>query len=127
MTGDSLLRARIGSVLDGLERCQLENGGGWIWAVPPAFLRRLADGRPVWAPQYAMHKTLMGLVDVHSDLGDERALRLARNATTPILEWARGFDDDAFQTILEVETGGMIEVWADLFALTGDSIYLELL
>lgn len=127
VTGDRLLRARIDSVLDGLERCQRENGGGWIWAIPPAFLRRLAEGRPVWAPQYAMHKTLMGLVDVHRDLGDERALQLARNATVPILEWARGFDDDAFQTILEVETGGMLEVWADLLSATGDEIYLELL
>jgi DUF1680 family protein len=127
VTGDRLLRARIDSVLDGLERCQQENGGGWIWAVPPAFLRRLAEGRPVWAPQYAMHKTLMGLVDVHRDLGDERALRLAQNATIPILEWARGFDDAAFQTLLEVETGGMLEVWADLLAATGDDIYRELL
>lgn len=127
VTGDRLLRARIDSVLDGLERCQRENGGGWIWAIPPAFLRRLAEGRPVWAPQYAMHKTLMGLVDVHRDLGDERALQLARDATTPILEWARGIDEDAFQTILEVETGGMLEVWADLLAATGDELYSELL
>ncbi|TFD87060.1 hypothetical protein E3T61_14470 [Cryobacterium lactosi] len=127
VTGDRLLRARIDSVLDGLERCQQENGGGWIWAIPPAFLRRLAEGRAVWAPQYAMHKTLMGLVDVHRDLGDDRALQLARNASIPILEWVRGIDDDAFQTILEVETGGMLEVWADLLAATGDDIYRELL
>jgi DUF1680 family protein len=127
VTGDRVLRARIDSVLDGLERCQLENGGGWIWAIPPAFLRRLADGRPVWAPQYSLHKTLMGLVDVHRDLGDERALLLARRATTPILDWVRSIDADAFQTVLEVETGGMIEVWADLLHATGDDIYRELL
>ncbi|WP_108251453.1 beta-L-arabinofuranosidase domain-containing protein [Planctomonas deserti] len=126
-TGDALLRARIGTVLDGLERCQLENGNGWIWAIPPTFLRRLAEGLPVWAPQYAMHKTLMGLVDVHRDLVDERALQLARAATAPILDWVRGFDDDSFQKILEVETGGMLEVWADLLAATGDPVYSELL
>jgi uncharacterized protein len=127
VTGDALLRARIESVLDGLERCQLENGNGWIWAIPPTFLRRLAEGRPVWAPQYTMHKTLMGLVDVHRDLADARALRLARAATAPILEWVRGFDDEAFQVILEVETGGMLEVWADLLDATGDGVYSELL
>lgn len=127
VTGDALLRARIESVLDGLEQCQQESDGAWIWAVPPSFLRRLAEGRDVWAPQYGMHKTLMGLLDVHRDLGDERALRLAHQATQPILEWVRGFDDDAFQTILEVETGGMLEVWADLLAATGDAVYTELL
>lgn len=127
VTGDALLRARIDSVLDGLERCQEANGGGWIWAIPRTYLDRLAAGRPIWAPQYAMHKLLMGLVDLHLDLGDERALRMAREATVPLLEWVRGFDDAQFQTILEVETGGMLEVWADLLAVTGDAIYSELL
>ncbi|WP_181074982.1 beta-L-arabinofuranosidase domain-containing protein [Rathayibacter sp. AY1A1] len=127
VTGDPLLRVRIDSVLDGLERCQEENGGGWIWAIPRGYLDRLATGRPVWAPQYAMHKLLMGLVDLHLDLGDERALRMARAATVPLLEWVRGFDDAAFQEILEVETGGMLEVWADLLAITGDPVYTELL
>lgn len=126
-TGDPLLRARLDAVLDGLERCQLENGGEWIWAIPPSFLRRLGEGLPVWAPQYNMHKTLMGLVDVYRDLGDERALRLARRATEQLLEWARGFEADDFQRILEVETGGMLEVWADLLDATGDPIYTELL
>ncbi|PPF22145.1 hypothetical protein C5B95_03650 [Rathayibacter sp. AY1A7] len=127
VTGDPLLRVRIDSVLDGLERCQEENGGGWIWAIPRGYLDRLATGRPVWAPQYAMHKLLMGLVDLHLDLGDERALRMARAATVPLLEWVRGFDDAAFQEILEVETGGMLEVWADLLAITGDPVYTEML
>lgn len=127
VTGDALLRARIDSVLDGLERCQEENGGGWIWAIPRGYLDRLATGRPIWAPQYAMHKLLMGLVDLHRDLGDERALRMAREATTPLLEWVRGFDDAQFQRILEVETGGMLEVWADLLEATGDPVYSELL
>ncbi|KQQ03366.1 MULTISPECIES: beta-L-arabinofuranosidase domain-containing protein [unclassified Rathayibacter] len=127
VTGDALLRARLDSVLDGLERCQEANGGGWIWAIPRTFLDRLAAGRPIWAPQYDMHKTLMGLVDVHRDLGDERALRMAVAATAPLLEWVRGFDDDAFQVILDVETGGMLEVWADLLEATGDPVYAELL
>jgi DUF1680 family protein len=29
--------------------------------------------------------------------------------------------------ILDVETGGMMELWADLYALTGESLYLELM
>ena len=75
VTGDAALRAKLDAVLDGLDRCQTEGDGGWVFATPSSFLRRLAEGREVWAPQYAIHKTLMGLVDVHRDLGDERALR----------------------------------------------------
>lgn len=127
VTGDRELRAALDVVLDGLERCQEENGGEWVFATPMRYLDRLAAGREVWAPQYAMHKTLMGLVDVHADLGDARALEIARRAAQPLLRWARGFTAEEFQTILEVETGGMLEVWADLLAATGDPVFRELL
>lgn len=120
VSGDAVLRAKLDGVLDLLERCQEENGGEWVFATPPSFLRRLGEGREVWAPQYAIHKTLMGLVDVHRDLGDERALRMAHRASRAIAAWAREFDRDRFQVILDVETGGMLEVWADLLEATGD-------
>ena len=127
VTADAALRAKLDTVLDGLERCQRESDGEWVWAIPPTFLSRLEEGRSVWAPQYNMHKTLMGLVDVYRDLGDARALTMARRATQPLLRWVRSLDDDAFQRILDVETGGMLEVWADLLEATGDPIYRELL
>lgn len=127
VTGDAVLRAKLDTVLNGLERCQRESDGEWVWAIPPTFLSYLEKGRPVWAPQYNMHKTLMGLVDVYRDLGDERALTMAKRATQPLLRWVRSLDDDAFQRILEVETGGMLEVWADLLEATNDPVYRELL
>jgi len=127
VTGDPHLRATLDEVIAGLERCQRESDGEWAFAIPLTFLRRLEHGRDVWAPQYDLHKTLMGLVDVYLDLGDERALRVAHRAAQPLARWARGVGTDAFQTVLEVETGGMLEVWADLLAATGDAMYRELL
>lgn len=127
VTGDRGLRASLDDVLVGLERCQIENGGEWVFATPQAYLNRLANGLSVWAPQYAIHKTLMGLVDVYRDLGDEKALRLADRAADWIHRWAESFDADAFQTMLDVETGGMLEAWADLLAITGDPKYASLL
>ena len=126
VTGDPVLRGKLDVVLDDLARCQ-EESGGWVFGIPPAFLTRLGEGREVWAPQYNLHKTLMGLVDVHRDLGDERALAIAHRAAGVLAAWARGFDAEAFQEILEVETGGMLEVWADLREATGDDRYLDLL
>lgn len=127
VTGDPVLRSAIDEVLDGLARCQDESDGEWMWAIPPSFLRRLERGLDVWAPQYDMHKTLMGLVDVHRELGDERALTIATRAAAALLRWVRGIDEEAFQRILDVETGGMLEVWADLLEITGEDIYRELL
>lgn len=127
VTGDPALSTTVQSVLNGLERCQAENGGQWIWAISPRYLDRLAKGLEIWAPQYTMHKTLMGLIDVYLDLGDERALRLARAAAEWIDEWSRQFRDVHFQRMLEVETGGMLEVWADLLAITAEDRYAKLL
>jgi DUF1680 family protein len=63
-TGDQVLRSRVRNVVAELERCQDANGGEWVFGVPSVFLDRLAAGEEVWAPQYNLHKTLMGLVDV---------------------------------------------------------------
>lgn len=127
VTGNPLLRAKLDEVLSTLARCQREHGGEWIWAIPPHFLERLGLGLPTWAPQYAMHKTLMGLVDVYRDLGDERALHMAHAASGWIDRWSAKFEVADFQKILDVETGGMLEVWADLLEATGDSRYERLL
>jgi len=126
-TGDALLAARLNEVLDGLEQCQIENGGEWVFAIPPTFLDRLASGRPIWAPQYAMHKTFMGLIDVYRDLGNERALSIAEAAAEWMDRWSSQFSREQFDEILEVETGGMLEVWADLLEITGKDIYRGLL
>jgi DUF1680 family protein len=126
-TGDRELSARLQDCLDELERCQVANGGEWIWAISPRYLDRLAAGLPIWAPQYGMHKTLMGLVDVYRDLADERALRMVTSAAAWIDRWSSSFSTSQFQAILDVETGGMLEVWADLLEITGDSMYERLL
>lgn len=126
-SADTVLKAKLDVVLDMLARCQEENGGEWVFATPPSFLRRLTEGRDVWAPQYAIHKTFMGLIDVYRDLGDERSLHIAHRAAGAIAEWARSMSTDRFQQILDVETGGMLEVWADLLEATGDDVYRELL
>ncbi len=127
VTGDALLRAKLETVLDGLERCQAEGDGEWVFPIPFTFLTRMAAGHSVWAPQYDLHKTLMGLVDVARELGIARARDIAHRASQPLLRWARTFDTDQFQQILETETGGMLEVWADLLEATGDTSYRELL
>jgi DUF1680 family protein len=126
-TGDGLLRARVDDVVAGLERCQRENGGEWVFGVPPVFLDRLAAGKPVWAPQYSIHKTLMGLLDAARDLHHGAALGVARRAGHWFARWSAQFDRNRFDDILDVETGGMLEVWADLLDLTGEEVFRELL
>lgn len=127
VTGDTVIAARVSSIVGELERCQRENGGEWVFGIPREYMRRLAEGRAVWAPQYNVHKTLMGLIDVARECADSRALAVAHSAAGWFDRWVAQFDDDAFNDILDVETGGMLEVWADLLSLTGDEMYRRLL
>lgn len=126
-TGDAILRARVERVVTELDRCQRANGGEWVFGIPPSYLDMLVDGREIWAPQYNLHKTLMGLVDVARDLDIPLARDVAHRAGRWFARWSEQFSREQFDDILDVETGGMLEVWADLLDLTGDDIFARLL
>jgi DUF1680 family protein len=121
--GDIELRARATTIVEGLAECQRENGGEWVFSIPEKYLHRIAQDKPVWAPHYTIHKTLMGLLDAHRYLGSDLALDLVTNAAYWFLRWTDGRSMD---DILDHETGGMLEAWADLYAVTGDPRHLEL-
>jgi DUF1680 family protein len=127
VTGDRVLEARVRDVVAELARCQRANGGEWVFGIPTVYLDRIAAGVQVWAPQYNVHKTLMGLVDVARDLGDREALDVAVAASRWFARWSATFTREQFDDILDIETGGMLEVWADLLELTGDDLFRELL
>lgn len=126
-TGEAGLRHRLDTVVAELARCQQENGGEWVFSIPEKYLDRLSTGRQIWAPQYTVHKTFMGLVDAYRDAGNRQALEVADRAADWFHRWSAGFDREHFDDILDVETGGMLEVWADLYEATGDDKYLTLL
>lgn len=87
----------------------------------------IANGKSVWAPQYNLHKLLMGLVDAHRYAGNEQALKIADRFADWFVDWSGQFSREQFDDILDVETGGMLEVWADLLHLTRQDKYRTLL
>ena len=118
--GDGILRAKVVWVVDELRRCQQANGDGWVFGIPPRYLDLLARGRPIWAPQYTIHKTLMGLWDAWSVLGLTTARELVVEAAAWFGRWSATHDDVVWNRILDNEAGGMLEVWTDLAEATGD-------
>ena len=127
VTGDAEIAARLRAVVDGIAECQVENGGEWAFALSEKSLGRLADGKAVWAPQYALHKTLMGLVDVARETANETALQIAVRAAAWFDRWSSRFSRSEFDDILDMETGGMLEVWADLLEMTGSPLFERLI
>jgi DUF1680 family protein len=114
-------------VVAGLARCQQENGGEWAGPIPPDYLDWAARGKPVWAPHYTVHKTLMGLLDMAALAGSAQALEVMERWARWFSRWTARFSREEMDTLLDVETGGMMEVWADLYGLTGKAEHLELM
>lgn len=124
---DPELKAKIGVIVDELAECQKDNGGRWVGPIPEKYLHWIAKGKDVWAPQYNLHKLFMGLVDVYRYVGNEKALEIADSFADWFADWSGGFSKEKFDDILDVETGGMLEVWADLLQITGKEKYRTLL
>ena len=124
--GDAELKAKADCIVAELRRCQEANGGEWAGSIPPSYLQAIAAGRGRWAPHYTLHKTLMGLIDMARFAGSETALRVASDWAAWFHRWTGTFSREQFDDILECETGGMMEAWADLYALTGREEHLDL-
>jgi hypothetical protein len=80
----------------------------------------------MWSPWYTLHKTFAGLRDAYRFTGNRTALELEIR----FARWADGIvgqmNDAQVQRMLNTEFGGMNEVFADLYADTGDPRWLVL-
>ncbi len=126
-TGDAEIKAKANSIVSELARCQRENGGEWIGSIPTSYLDWVARGKPVWAPHYTLHKTLMGLYDMYALSGNTQALDVLINAARWFSHWTAQFNRNQMDDILDTETGGMLEVWANLYGVTGKQEHLDLM
>jgi uncharacterized protein len=127
-TDDAAFAARVDYIVEELALCQ-EKTGGWLTAFPDG-VAPLSDslaGKPfAGVPWYTTHKVLAGLRDAHVHRGSGRALEILVRFADWIDSAAAGVGDAAFQKMLDREHGGMNEVLADLYALTGDARYQRL-
>jgi DUF1680 family protein len=126
-TGDAEIKAKADHIVAELARCQRENGGEWVGSIPTTYLDWVARNKGVWAPHYTLHKTLMGLFDMYSIGGNTQALDVLVNSARWFSRWTEQFTRSQMDDILDVETGGMIELWANLYDVTGRQEHLDLM
>ena len=125
-TGDMEVKAKADAIIAVLGECQQSNGGEWVGSIPEKYLTWIAQGHAVWAPHYTLHKTLMGLLDMYEMTGNEQALSIAVNFAKWFFRWSAQFTREEFDNILDVETGGMLEVWVQLYNITKEPEHMEL-
>ena len=126
-TGDMELKSKADNMIEELFECQKDNGGQWVGPIPEKYLYWIANGKSIWAPQYNIHKLLMGLLDMYRYTDNQKALEIADHFADWFVEWSGKYDREKFDDILDVETGGMLEVWADLLHITKNEKYKILL
>lgn len=126
-TRDVMVQAKVETLVAELARCQIANGGEWLAAFPREFMQRLVTGQWVWAPHYTIHKLLMGLLDVYHVLNNEQSLHIIRGIAAWFDRWTSSLTQEQREQMLEMETGGMLEVWADVYAITGEESHRRLM
>ena len=125
--GDEELLSKANHIVHELKRCQTENGGLWAASIPEKYFYWIARGKQVWAPHYNVHKTFMGLCDMYRYTGNREALEVAVDFAKWFYDFTNEKSREEMDNILDFETGGMLEVWADLYEFTKDNMFLELI
>ncbi len=126
------LRKRGDVMVAELARCQKALGSGYVGAFGAGHFEALAigakqwAGKDVWAPFYTLHKIMAGLVDMYIHTGNEQALQTAEGIAGWVQSYFQGIGDDQRQFMLRTEYGGMNEVMANLYGLTGKQRYLDI-
>ncbi|MBB3348055.1 glycoside hydrolase family 127 protein [Sphingomonas sp. BK069] len=128
-TGDARFRARVDYIADELAACQRASDSGLVCAFPkgPALVAAHLRGEPITGvPWYTLHKIFAGLRDAALLADSQRA----RAVLIRFADWAvvatRPLSDQQFEAMLETEHGGMNEIFADLYLMTGNADYRTL-
>jgi DUF1680 family protein len=136
-TGDARFKQRADYIVKELKEVQDKHGDGYLSALlgGRACFEKVSRGEikssgfdlnGEWSPWYTLHKTYAGLRDAYRHTDNKTALEME----VKFAEWAervvQPLDDAQMQKMLNTEFGGMEEVFADLYADTGDKRWLVL-
>ncbi|NEA99308.1 beta-L-arabinofuranosidase domain-containing protein [Streptomyces sp. SID13726] len=134
-TREPALKTKLDYLVTALDECRLafaEHGSprpshpGYLAAYPETqfiLLESYTTYPTIWAPYYTCHKIMRGLLDAHTLGGNQQALRIAsamgdwvhsRLSRLPKAQLER-----MWSIYIAGEYGGMNEVLADLYTLTG--------
>ena len=138
-TKNAECKVRMYYMIAELKVCQDANGfnnadwgKGYVGAVPNSkkIWSTLQKGdfaayRAAWVPWYNVHKMYAGLRDAWLYTGNEDA----KNIFLKFCEWGinitTALSDEQIQSMLDIEHGGMNEIFADAYQITKDEKYLK--
>ncbi|MDN3594432.1 glycoside hydrolase family 127 protein [Zunongwangia endophytica] len=131
--------ARMNYMLKELQECQLTNakkhaewGVGYVGGFPnsaalwSSFKKgNFAKYNSAWAPFYNLHKMYAGLRDAWLYADSEQAKEMFLDFCDWGIVLIEDLSHEQMQSVLNMEHGGMPEVYADAYQITGEKKYLE--
>lgn len=136
-TGNKEFLKRVNYIVDQLALCQQKRGTGYIGAIPneDSIFGEVAKGHihtggfdlnGGWSPWYTVHKIMAGLLDAYIHCDNKKALQVEKGMADWTGNIIKNLDHQQMQKMLICEYGGMNEVLANTYALTGNKKYLKL-
>ena len=127
-TNDVELKVKADFIVSEIKRCQEANGGEWLFPIPEKYLLTLKKGGRFWAPHYVCHKILMGLLDMYLYVGNDDVLPMISKAADWFIRFTEDIEREMMDWMMDAEeTGGLMEIWANLYGVTGDERYKTLM
>ena len=136
-TGDPKVKQRLDYMIYELDRCQHSSVNGYLSGVPSGkkIWKEISEGNirasgfglnDRWVPLYNIHKIYAGLRDAYWYGGSEKAKKMLVQLTDWMMNEVSGLSDEQIQDMLRSEHGGLNEVFADVYEITGNKKYLQL-
>jgi DUF1680 family protein len=125
-TGDERFKARGDLMVAELAKVQQAGPSkgyhsGYLSAFPEELIDRVDARQRVWAPYYTLHKIMAGLLDMYQLAGNRQALDVLEKQAAWVKFRIDRLTHEQQQAMLMTEHGGMVEVLANLYAVTGNA------
>lgn len=136
-TGNIEFKKRIDYITDELERCQIARKTGYVGAIPneDTLFAKVARGEIKsggfdlnggWSPWYTVHKVMAGLVDAYLYCDNQKAMKIVTGMSDWTENIIKNLTEEQRLKMLMCEYGGMNDVLANIYSITGNKKYLDL-
>lgn len=136
-TGEEKFQNRANYIVDELKLMQDIRKTGYVGGIPEEerIWNEIASGNiraeafdlnGGWVPLYTVHKLMAGLVDAYLFADNEIALDVVVKISDWLHNLTKALSEEQMEEIMLCEFGGLNDVLATIYAITGNKKYLDL-
>lgn len=136
-TGNKAFKDKVDYLVKQLDLCQQARKTGYVGGIPDedSIFGKVAEGKIKtggfdlnggWSPWYTVHKIMAGLLDAYLYTDNAEALKVDLKLADWVDATLKNLTPDQLQQMLKCEYGGMNDVLANIYSITGNKKYLDL-